>query len=330
MGRASLFFLVLLAATGSWFLFNEVSAPRPPANYSGAPNAWSVWSTAGADRHDFLLPPPRSRDVIRIATFHLDHFDRYKSMQADTVQALARIIRNFDIVAVQDIRCLEQHVLPRFVDAINGVTQDFDFVIGPHVGRYPTQEQLAFIFNTQRVALDRSEIYTIQDPDDLLHSEPLVAWFRTRGAKPEEAFTFTLVNIHTHDQDGEAERENRLLRSIFENVRNDRRGEDDIILLGDFQMPTTQLKKLANLPSAVFVIAETPTDPAQLTQRHNIIFDSMATVEFTGRSGVLDFLREMNLSLEQAERISRHLPVWAEFSIFEGTPPRRVADRRKQ
>ncbi len=321
MGRPSLFFLVLLAATGSWFLFNEVPGNRnvglSSSQYQG--RGQSVGNSSA------LFGGTRRPDVIRIASFNLDQFDRQKSQSPDALQSLAAIIRSFDVVAVQEIRCLEQHVVPRLVDAINGASQDFDFVVGPHVGRFELKEQFAFIYNRRRVELDRSEVYTVQDPDDLIHSEPLVGWFCARGANPTDAFTFTLVNIRTDGTPGETEREHRLLRGIFENVRNDQRGEDDVILLGDFQVPTAQLRQTAQLPSAVYVIAETPTDPGQSVQRDNIIFDSMATVEFTGRSGAVDFLRQMNLTLEQARRISNHLPVWAEFSTFEGADNRRMA-----
>ena len=64
-------------------------------------------------------------------------------------------------------------------------------------------------------------------------------------------------------------------------------------------------------------------------QRDNIVFDSLATVEFTGRSGVVDFLRALNLTVEQAREISDHLPVWAEFSVYEGANPKRLADNDK-
>lgn len=322
MGRPSLFFLVLLAATGSWFLFNEI-----PSNHrnGASPSGAAAWSSDATQAVPGWTTSAARADVIRVASFNLDNFDRKKSQSQATLQSLATIIRAFDVVAVQEVRCLEPHVVPRLVDAINAASDDFDFVVGPHVGRFDLKEQFAFIYNRRRVELYRSELYTIQDPDDLIHSEPLVGWFRTRGVDPTKAFTFTLVNMRTDETDGETDRENELIRSIFENVRNDQRGEDDVILLGDFQVPVARLKQSANLPSATFVIAETLTDPAQTVQRDNIVFDSIATVEFTGRSGVFDFLRQMNLTLEQAQSISHHLPVWAEFSAWEGGPSRQMA-----
>ena len=58
-----------------------------------------------------------------------------------------------------------------------------------------------------------------------------------------------------------------------------------------------------------------------------MLFDARATTEFTGRSGVLDVMQEYHLTQEQALAVSDHLPVWAEFSIYEGGPPGRLAAR---
>ena len=57
----------------------------------------------------------------------------------------------------------------------------------------------------------------------------------------------------------------------------------------------------------------------------NLLFDRLATVEFTGRADVVDLMRELNLSMQDALEISEHLPVWAQFSIYEGGYPARVA-----
>ena len=329
MGRPSLVLLILLAAVGSWFFFNGVPSDKA---VGGGQSARRFRQSGGAQQdpqdRDSLVTSWRPDDVIRVATFNLDQFGLRKSHREDVVAVIARIVRSFDIVAVQEITCQEQHVVPRLVDAINGTSQDYDFVVGPIVGRFDTKEQFAYIFDRRSVDIDRYELYSIKDPDDLLHSEPFVAWFRARGVPSGDAFTFSLVNMHTDETAGETQRENGLLRSIFDSVRNDRRGEDDVILLGDFQASANILRESANMPSATYVVSETPTDPAGSVQRDNIVFDSMATVEFTGRSGVVDFLRRLNLTVEQAREISDHLPVWAEFSVYEGANPKRLARKR--
>jgi hypothetical protein len=52
-----------------------------------------------------------------------------------------------------------------------------------------------------------------------------------------------------------------------------------------------------------------------------IVFSPQTADEFTGRSGVIDFLRKFNLTLEQANQVSRHVPVWSEFFAEEGGYP---------
>jgi hypothetical protein len=42
---------------------------------------------------------------------------------------------------------------------------------------------------------------------------------------------------------------------------------------------------------------------------------------------VFDFLREFNLTREQATAVSDHLPLWAEFSVYEGGRAGPVATR---
>jgi hypothetical protein len=56
------------------------------------------------------------------------------------------------------------------------------------------------------------------------------------------------------------------------------------------------------------------------------LFTLPATQEFTGRGGVFDLIREYNLTVDEALEVSDHLPVWAEFSIYEGGQPGRFAD----
>ena len=40
-----------------------------------------------------------------------------------------------------------------------------------------------------------------------------------------------------------------------------------------------------------------------------------------------DFMRGFNLTQDQAERVSDHLPIWAEFSVYEGGRPGPIAAR---
>ena len=94
--------------------------------------------------------------------------------------------------------------------------------------------------------------------------------------------------------------------------------EDDIIMLGDFQADDNHLGGLNRILGITAAISGTPTTTRGTQLADNILFDRRATIEFTGRAEVVDLIREFDLTIEQAREISEHLPVWAEFSSYEG------------
>lgn len=255
-------------------------------------------------------------NAIRIATFNIQVFGQEKLRKPQVMAALANIVSRFDVVAIQEIRSQAQDVLPALVDQVNAAGRQYDFVIGPRQGRTSSKEQYGYVFNTATVEVDRRTVAPVVDPHDLLHRPPLVGAFRARGAPPEEAFTFTLINVHT-DPD-EAVEEVNVLDDVYYAVRYDGRGEDDVILLGDFNAGPRQFSAFAGVPYLTWVVESEPTNTRRTHLYDNVIYHRQATTEFTGASGVFDFVQELGLSLEEALEISDHLPVWAEFSVYEG------------
>lgn len=269
------------------------------------------------------LPPARPGEVLRIASYNIQVFGESKLADSKTTAVLAQIIRKFDVVAVQEIRAKDAAFLSRFLQQVNAAGIPYDVVIGPRLGRTDSKEQYAYFYDTTRVELDRISVYTVKDPDDLLHREPLVAGFRARGAPPNEAFTFTLIDVHT-DPD-EVSRELDALDDVYRAVRDDGRGEDDVILLGDLNADESHLRQLGDVPYVAYVVSGIPTNTHGTKTYDNILFDRRATTEFLGRGGVLDVMREFNLTLDEALKVSDHLPIWAEFSVYEGGRPGAVA-----
>lgn len=271
-------------------------------------------------------PPVSPNDAIKIASFNIQVFGEKKINDPRIVEVLVNVCRHFDVIAIQEVRAEQQNVLPLFVQALNADGSHYNFVIGPRLGRTTSKEQYAFIFDTDSIEVDRNQLYTLDDQDDLLHREPLVGLFRVRGLPPEQAFTFKLVNIHT-DPD-EVVKELNVLDDTFYAVRdNDGIVEDDVILLGDLNADNKHLGELGSIPNLGHIIADHATNTRGTHEYDNILFDTRNTVEFTGRGGVFDFMREYNLSLEDALLVSDHLPVWGEFSVFEGGRPPEVAGR---
>ncbi|MEX2026447.1 MAG: endonuclease/exonuclease/phosphatase family protein [Pirellulaceae bacterium] len=281
------------------------------------------WQWPIAPATHLAAPPVKPTDTIRIATFNLNVFGEKKVSDRQVMDYLVQICRHFDIIAVQEIRSQQQNVLPLLVAAMNADGSHYEYVIGPRLGRTSSKEQYAYIFDAVSVEVDRNKVYTLQDDDDLLHREPLVATFRVRGPKPEQAFTFNLINIHV-DPD-EIDRELDVLDDVFLSVRNfaylDGTQEDDVILLGDLNVNDEHLRQLGRVKGITWVVqGKQYTNVLRTAQYDNILFDSQRTAEYTGRFGVFDFGEVYGLSNEQAALISDHFPVWGEFSVFEGGP----------
>ncbi|PHR96221.1 MAG: endonuclease/exonuclease/phosphatase [Blastopirellula sp.] len=318
--------LAIIAGAGTWFFFQNYQIEGLDKLTIVARD--DKGQDDGPDKPDYTTTPQppqvkRSGQTIRIASFNIEVFGQSKAAKPHVMARLAHIIRQFDVVAIQEIRSKEQGLLPEFIDLINQADRHYDFVIGPRLGRTKSTEQYAYIFDTASLEVDRSQIYSILDPGDHLHREPLVAWFRVRGPDPKQAFTFTLANVHT-DPD-EVKTEMNVMDDVFRAIQNDTRNEDDVILLGDFNTDEDHIGELASIPGISWAISDLFTNTRGSASYDNLFMQKQATVEFNGRSGVFDFIRHFNLTLKEGEEISDHFPVWAEFSIYEGGVPQPVA-----
>jgi deoxyribonuclease-1-like protein len=260
--------------------------------------------------------PTGDKKTIRVATFNTNPLDERKMAQADVVSQLAKLMRQFDVVALQDVQCRDQGVLVTFLGQVNAEGAHYGYVIPPSVGRDPTEQYLAFLYDQATILVDPTTVYSVVDPGRQFRRAPLVASFRTRGPPPNEAFTFTLINVHT-DANRAAE-ELDVLGEVYRAVRNDGRNEDDIILLGDFGIVDRRFGPLGRLPHVTPAVPLESAAAGGLRLADNVLFDRQATVEFTSQAGVTDLMRQFSRSAPQAAELSTHLPVWAEFSVYEG------------
>jgi endonuclease/exonuclease/phosphatase family metal-dependent hydrolase len=293
------------------------------ANYGQATSAPATAATAPPT-------PMQGGATIRIASFNIQVFGDKKASNPEVMWTLAAIIQNFSVVAIQEIRTQDDYFIDNFLRTyVNQNGRAYDKIIGPRLGRSSSTEQYAFIYDTAQLQINRHSIYTVSDPDDVLHREPLVAMFRTRGPPPEQAFTFVLVNMHT-DPD-ETDTELNALDDVYQAVRRASNGEDDIILLGDLNVDDQHLGELGQLDGVRPLIRGVYTNTRQNELYDNIVMHQPSTAEFSGRAGIFNFPQLYQLppqqALERALKVSDHLPVWAEFSAYEATTPGRVAGR---
>ena len=95
-------------------------------------------------------------------------------------------------------------------------------------------------------------------------------------------------------------------------------GGVDVILLGNLQSDDQHLGQLGKLLGVSALLSGVPTTVRGASLLDNILLDRRATSEFTGRAEVVDMMREFELTMPGAQQVSDHLPIWAEFSAYEG------------
>ncbi len=268
------------------------------------------------------VPPAPTRSTIRIATFDVDGLDENKLANHTVSDTLVRVLPHFDVIALQGIRSKSRGLLVHLVEQVNATGRSYDFATDAAALRDGLIQYNAVLFDRASVELDRSTVHFVGDPTGSFRYKPLVAAFRVRGPIAAEAFTFTLIDVQTDPKRVAAEVD--LLAAVFRAVRDDGRNEDDIILLGDLEVDHRHLGQLGRVPNLTAAVTAAPTTTRGTRVADNILFDRRATVEFTGRSGVYDLMRECDLSLQAALTVSEHLPVWAEFSVYEGGQPGHV------
>ena len=145
------------------------------------------------------------------------------------------------------------------------------------------------------------------------------AGFALGALHRKQAFTFSLATVHTDPDETNTELD--VLDDVFFKIRDDpRRGEDDVILAGDFNAKAVHLRQLGQVKGLAKIIhGETPTNTLLYRAiRQHLVSMRKPRASSPGVAACFDFVREYRLTPEQAQRISDHLPVWAEFSVYEG------------
>ncbi len=268
-------------------------------------------------------PVAKPWDAVLIASFNIQVFGESKMSKPHVVNVLAQVVRQFDVVAIQELRSKNDQIVPSFVQQVNATGGRYHFIVGPREGRTNSKEQYIFIYDTDRIEVDLASPAVFPDPADRLHRPPLCVRFRTRIIPEHMAFTFWLVNTHT-DPD-EVPQELAALGDVFRGMQAARPDEDDVIMLGDLNAGPPQFQPLAPIPGLAWAIDGVTTNTRGTKTYDNLVFSLPATSEYLGRWGVLDLQQTFGLSQEAALEVSDHNPVWAAFYPAEAQGSQPVA-----
>lgn len=261
----------------------------------------------------FSLAAASEIEPIRVTTFDASRLTRGSLDQPKIRSVLTRIFGAADVVAVQGIDARSPSLVSEIVHEINFDRDRLDIIMGPAVGSGSRPSHFAFVFSKDRIETDHRQVYTVDDPQDLLQYEPLVAWFRVRGLPHDRAFTFTLVNVFSDHEN--VSKELSLLPAVLESVMRDGRNEDDCLLIGNFGVSSNVRKGL--LEAGLRSVSNRFTATNHQADYVDCLVPSIATSEILPDATVFDFLRELNLSLGEAKAISEHLPLTIRFQPVE-------------
>lgn len=261
-----------------------------------------------------VIPPSTdSNGAIKLATFNLQVFGTSKASKPEVMAVLSKIVRNYDVIAVQEIRDASETALPALRNAVNSIeNSQYEYVVSDRLGRTTSKEQYAYIFNTQTIQVMGTP-YVYPDSNDIFQREPYVAEFKAKNGN----FDFVLITIHT-DPDT-ANQEINDLPKVVEDAKSKYQGEGDFIILGDLNADCDYFKESSQSPLRTngyyWIInnsVDTTTKSTDCTY-DRIIITTPALTDYTGNSGVFRFDTAYKLTFESTIAVSDHYPVFASF-----------------
>ena len=110
--------------------------PRPaPAGRARRQTAAVVWILLAIPAVAAAQPVAKPWDALLISSFNIQVFGESKLAKPQVVEILARVVRKFDIVAIQEVRAKSDDIIPRFIQAVNAYGSRYHYLIGPREGR---------------------------------------------------------------------------------------------------------------------------------------------------------------------------------------------------
>ena len=253
--------------------------------------------------------------TTKIAAFNIQIFGKTKSDKPEVMVVLTNIVREFDIVLIQEIRDATEQTIPNFIQQINqanGVL--YSYIESPRLGRTTSKEAYAYIYNTQAVQFVQGSDYVYDDNNDVFEREPYIATFKIGN------FDFTLAGIHTKPEDAYNEIGN--LTTVISSIQTAKPNEKDIIVMGDFNADGSYYNEddtsnPLKAPQYNWIITNNidTTVKTDNTYDRIIILDTTLNHEYdAGTAQAFHFDQAYGLNNQTFfEEISDHYPVFAQY-----------------
>lgn len=229
-----------------------------------------------------------------------------------TLVFIVRQIKNYDIVTLQEIVANPSgpQAVALLADELNRTGNKWNYVVSdPTSSSAYKTERYAFLWQTANVQLIGQpwleKKYALE-----IDREPFYATFQYRDKQ------FTVVNFHAITKKRQPETEIKYFKFLPEQYPG-----LNLLFVGDFNCPETHtvfnpLKKMGYTPA--FENQKTTLRPQCIEQdclasAYDNIFYPAQKIRIS-RQGIIPFYEHFE-SLDQARKISDHVPVWIQFDI---------------
>jgi endonuclease/exonuclease/phosphatase family metal-dependent hydrolase len=247
-------------------------------------------------------------DEVKVASFNIQNLGKTKIKKKPVMKTLASTMREFDIIAVQEVSDISEQAPQALLDKLNESGRHYDILLSPRTGEQPddktAQEQYAFYFDTDTVEAKDAGALFDDSANDLFQREPFTAQFGLKGT----SFTFTITTIHT--QPKQAVPEIDALFEVYEDVKSRYPGEANHMIVGDYNASCTYAKPadLASLKirgsSFSWIVpdnVDTTVSPTTDCAYDRIVLTKALNKHFS-EWGIADWFT--------SKAVSDHWPVW--------------------
>ncbi len=247
---------------------------------------------------------------VSICSWNLKDFGKSKSNE--TIEIIARTLKSFDVIAVQEVVAGYggPQAVAKLADQLNRTGAKWEYVISNATsGSAYKSERYAFIWNTSRVKII-GKPWLEHKYGLLIDREPFYGRFKIANK------TFTLVSYHAITKSKQPEKEIKYFKFLPPLYPN-----DNLIFCGDFNVPQSHsvfspLRKMGYAPSLVnqkTSLRQKCINNDCLASEFDNFFYHKSKINLIS-SGIIHFYKEFD-NLKVARSVSDHVPIFFNFSL---------------
>jgi deoxyribonuclease-1-like protein len=247
---------------------------------------------------------------VKILSWNLENFG--KSKTDSELNIIANTIRNYDIIAIQEVVAGYggAQAVAKLAEILNekGIKWDYS-ISNPTSGDSYKKERYAYIWKTSKAKL-KGNTWLEKKYHLEIDREPYFATFII------DKKTLTLVNFHAITKKKQPEKEIKYFKFLPQQYPNLK-----LVFIGDFNCPESHtvfnpLKKMGFSPileKQKTTLKQECKDNICLASEFDNIFYKKNNLKYIN-SGIIPFYKTFD-SLQEARKISDHIPIWFEFSL---------------